>query len=30
LRGWLRGSLAVVGAPLVAAAALVGLALFLD
>ena len=30
LRGWLRVSLAVVGAPLVAAAALVGLALFLD
>jgi len=30
LRGWLRSSLAVVGAPLAAAAALVGLAQFLD
>jgi len=30
LRGWLRGSLAVVAAPLAAAAVLVGLALFLD
>ena len=30
LRGWLRSSLAIVGAPLVAAAALVGLVVFLD
>ena len=30
LRGWLRGSLAVVVAPLAAAAALVGLVVFID